>query len=383
VLKRFTNAMATISVPIALWLTVSAFILGLRSAGFETVFLEAMRSLILAWIAIRLVSLVIRSPFWSKLAFYTVWPIAALEIFGLLDNVTAQLDLMSVTVQPAEDGVAAVKLSLLDVIRALIIFVVFFFTANALSKFLTRQLGHVSELNPSLKTLVGKILDLVLPIIALIVALQLVGFNLASLAIFSGAIGLGIGLGLQRLISNFAGGVTLLADKSVKPGDTIVVGDSYGWVTRMNTRYIAIRTRDGTEHLIPNDSLINNGVINWSYGDNNVRVVVEYGVSYAIKDQEMVRLLGEQAAATVPRVLKSPPPRCNLHEFGDSSVNYILKFWINDPPNGLGNVKSDVLMAVWQALAEQDIEIPFPQRDVHIKTTTASGPLPLAPKTLD
>ena len=152
------------------------------------------------------------------------------------------------------------------------------------------------RLNPSLKALFAKVIDLLLPVIALLLALQFVGFNLASLAIFGGAVGLGIGLGLQRVISNFAAGVTLLADKSIKPGDVIEVGDTFGWVEALNSRYVAVRTRDGTEHLVPNDTFMNEGVINWSHQDKVIRIHAQVGVTYSADVREVQKLCEEQAA---------------------------------------------------------------------------------------
>jgi small-conductance mechanosensitive channel len=182
-----------------------------------------------------------------------------------------------------------------------------------------------------------------------------------------GVVGIGVGLGLQRTISNFAAGFTLLADKSIKPGDAIELDGTFGWVTAMQGRYVSIRTRDGTELLIPNDHFITNGVINWSRSDNIVRLHAPFGVSYGQRDMRKVQEIAQEAARTVSRVVPDKDPVCNLMEFGDSSVNFDLRFWISDPQNGLANVRSEVYLAVWEALHEHDIEIPFPQRDVYIK----------------
>ncbi|MCI5045565.1 MAG: mechanosensitive ion channel [Aquisalinus sp.] len=376
VLKRAARALATLATPIALFITISVFITGVGAMGQGTGVMEAGRSLLSAWILVRLVTLIIQSPFWSKVAFYTVWPVMALDAFGVLDNVMFQLEQMSVTLSPGDpaQGIPAAKITVLDVVRAAIIFGLFFWLANVLSKFITTRIESVDELNPSLKAMFSKILDLVLPIVALLLALQFVGFNLASLAIFGGAVGLGIGLGLQRLISNFAAGITLLADKSIKPGDVIEVEDTFGWITAMNTRYVAVRTRDGTEHLVPNDTFMNEGVINWSHQDKVVRIHAPFGITYNHRDVRHVQKAVEEIAMTVERVLDSPRPRCNLVEFGDNSVNFDLRFWINDPRNGVTNVRSDVMMAVWDWLHEQDIEIPFPQRDLHIRSSSISLP---------
>ncbi len=224
----------------------------------------------------------------------------------------------------------------------------------------------------SFKALLSKILDVLLPVVALIAALQIVGFPFATLAIFGGAVGLGIGLGMQRTVSNFFAGFTLIADKSIKPGDVIEIDGAYGWVTQMNARYVSLRTRDGTAYLVPNDRFIEEGVVNWSHDDRVVRLHAPFGVAYSTKDLRGLAKKAEETALTIDRVLKTPAPRCNLMEFGDSSVNFDLRFWINDPANGTKNVTSDVMMAIWDLLHEMEIEIPFPQRDLHIKSAPES-----------
>jgi small-conductance mechanosensitive channel len=173
---------------------------------------------------------------------------------------------------------------------------------------------------------------------------------------------------MQRTVSNFFAGFTLIADKSIKPGDVIEVGSTYGWVTNMSARYVSIRTRDGTAHLVPNDTFINEGVTNWSHSDRVVRLHAPFGVSYDTRDVRTLARRTEETALEVDRVLKSPAPRCNLMEFGDNSINFDLRFWINDPSNGTNNVRSDVMMAIWDMLHDMGVEVPFPQRDLHIKS---------------
>jgi small-conductance mechanosensitive channel len=364
--------LATVATLIALWITLTLFMAILGAMGLENGLLSAGRSLLAAAIFIRLVTLVIRSPFWSKVAFYVAWPIAALDAFGVLDNVVRQLENASVQLAPPEGDRAAVTLSMLDVVRAGIIFVIFFWLASIASSLINRQIQGVEELNPSFKALLSKVLNFVMPIVALVLALQMINFNLASLAVFSGAVGLGIGLGLQKVIGNFLAGFTLLADQSIKPGDVIEVDDVFGWVTEMKSRYVAIRTRDGHHHLVPNATFIDNGVVNWSHDDRAVRIHAPFGVTYKQRDLGLVQELAINAAKSTQRVLERPAPVCNLVGFGDSSVDFDLRFWINDPPNGIANVRSNVLLKIWDALHEHDIEIPFPQRDLHIRSSDVS-----------
>ena len=367
VIRRAANAFAHLATPIALYIVLQTSVVILQAAGNSTGLVSAGVSLLTAWIVIRLVTLVIRSPFWSRFAFYVAWPLAALDAFGVLDDVVRQLEAFSVPIGKDDDG-AVQTFSALDLIRTLIVFGVLFWGASFINHTIKGRINAIDELTVSFKALLSKILDVLLPIVALIAALQIVGFPFGTLAIFGGAVGLGIGLGMQRTVSNFFAGFTLIADKSIKPGDVIEIGDTYGWVTQMNARYVSIRTRDGTDHLVPNDKFIEEGVVNWSHADRVVRLHAEFGVSYGTKDLRALAKMCEEAVQTVDRVIKSPAPRCNLVEFGDNSVNFDLRFWISDPANGTSNIRSEVMLAIWELLAENNIEIPFPQRDVHIKS---------------
>lgn len=366
-LRRLSDAVAELATPIALYVTLTIIRIALGSAGQSMDWVAAAISLMNAWILVRIVTLVIHSRFWSRVAFYIAWPIAALDAFGMLGPVIEQLQALAITLGEGEGG-RPIQFSLLDVIRTLFYFAVLFWGATTLSRVLQQRLESVEELNPSLKALISKILNITLPLVALIIALQIAGFNLATLAVFSGAVGLGIGLGLQRIAANFIAGFTLIADRSIKPGDVIEIDNSFGWVTAMQARYVALRTRDGTEMLIPNDRFMTEGVINWSRSDRIVRLHAPFGVSYSTSDMRFVQNLAREAAAEVDRVMDNPGPVCNLIEYGDSSVNFDLRFWITDPQNGMANVRSEVLLGLWERLRENDIEIPFPQRDLHVRT---------------
>ncbi len=369
-LRSIVQAFAIIALPIALYLSLTVMRIGFGSAGLATGWIAAALALMNAWIIVRIVTLVIQSPFWSRLAFYVAWPIAALDAFGALGPVIEQIQSLGVPLGKDEDG-QPIKISLLDVIRTLLYFGVLFWLASFFSKIAEQQLSKIDELSPALKALISKILNIALPVVALLIALQIAGFNLATLAVFSGAVGLGLGLGLQRIVANFVAGFTLIADRSIKPSDTVEIDGVMGWVTGMHSRYVALRTRDGTELLIPNDRFMSEGVINWSRSDRVVRQHAGFGVSYATQNLKEIQRLAIQAASDVDRVVSQPEPVCNLVEFGDSSVNFDLCYWIKDPQNGLANVRSLVLMNIWEALQANDIEIPFPQRDLHIKTWAA------------
>lgn len=373
--RRLINAATLLVTPLALLLVLTAIQLLLAALGRPFAIVDAATSLMTAWIVIRAVSLIIQSKFWSSVAFYLAWPIAVLDVFGLLAPMIQQMQGLAIPLGVAGDG-SPVQLSLFDILRTLIYFAVLFWLASLAGRTVNAQLEKTEELSPAFKALISKVLGVVLPVTALLIALQLTGFNLATLAIFSGAVGIGVGLGLQKTVANFAAGFTLLADKSIKPGDAIEVGGTFGWVTAMQSRYVSVRTRDGTEMLIPNEHFIANGVINWSHSDRVVRLHAPFGVSYATRDLRAVQALAQAAAASVDRVVADREPVCNVMEFGDSAVNFDLRFWIADPEAGLSNVRSDVYLALWDALKEAGIEVPFPQMDLHVKALPKADAAP-------
>jgi small-conductance mechanosensitive channel len=203
---------------------------------------------------------------------------------------------------------------------------------------------------------------------AVMITLNTIGLDLTAFTVFSGAIGVGIGFGLQKIVANFISGIILLLDRSVKPGDVIEVAGTYGVVRGLGARFAAVRTRDGTEHLIPNEAFITNSVINWTHSDKIIRRKAPIGISYGA-DVEKAMALIVDAANRVERVIHDPAPICLLNGFGDSSVNLEVRFWIGDPENGLANVTSQVLLEVWRSFQEHKVEIPFPQRDLHLRSS--------------
>ena len=317
-------------------------------------------TLTLAWIAIRLASGLILNRFWGKAASVCVWIMVALEVFGLLDPVLAFLNDVGMDFGDA-------RVTLLQAIKAVLVFVLLYQLAAALSRFFEDRFSRNPHLTPSARVLFGKGVKFSLFALAVTMALSSAGVNLTSLAVLSGAIGVGIGFGLQKIFANLASGLILLFEKSVKPGDTIEIGGVYGVVTALNARFTAVLTRDGKEYLIPNENLINNEVIIWTHQDTNVRLHIPVGVSYSADVPRALQLLTE-AARDVPRVLNWPEPVALLMDFGESSVDLELRLWIADADKGVSNVKSEVRLRIWALFAENNIEIPFPQRDVHVKS---------------
>ena len=238
--------------------------------------------------------------------------------------------------------------------------------ANALSRMVENRLGKISHLTPSQQVLFGKLTRVLFIAVAILVAINSVGIDLTALAVFSGAVGLGVGFGLQKVVSNLISGVILLMDRSVKPGDVIAINDTYGWINAIGARYVSVITRDGIEHLIPNEELISRPVENWSYSNRLVRQRLPIGVSYE-SDIKKAIALAEQAAGEFDRIKTSPEPKCLLKGFGESSVDLELRIWIEDAEKGLSNIKSEIYLRIWDLFHENDIEFPFPHRDIKIR----------------
>jgi small-conductance mechanosensitive channel len=229
-------------------------------------------------------------------------------------------------------------------------------------------------LSPTVQVLLTKSLKMVLISLAVIVAINSVGIDLTALAVIGGLLGVGIGFGFQKIVSNLISGVILLVDKSIKPGDIISVAGTYGWVTALGGRYVSVVTRDGVEHLIPNETLISEPVENWTHTQRRTRLKVDLIVHH---DSDLRRVIAmcEEAARACTRVLPEPEPKCLFVEFGDSALKLQLRFWIGDAQNGVQNVKSDVLLEIWDRFKRNDVRVPYPQRDVHIRTSAERAPL--------
>ena len=330
------------------------------AAGWPHHLIKTVVSLLTAWVIIRLSASLVRDPVWSKAVAITAWTIAALTILKLLEPT-----LSCSTSSPITMG--GLRISALFVIKGMLAMAVLLGLATFASRLLERRIKGAPSLTPSVQVLFTKLLKIVLVTIAVVVALSSVGIDLTAFALFSGAVGVGIGFGLQKVVANLISGVILLLDRSVKPGDVIGVGNTYGWIDSLGARYVSVVTRDGIEHLIPNEDLIVNRVENWSYSNDLVRLKIPVGIAYSSDVRQAIAVCLDAARAT-PRVLRDPAPVCLVTGFGDSSVELELGIWIRDPTNGTTNVKSDVLLNVWDRFRQHGIEIPFPQRDLHIKS---------------
>ncbi|SIO15302.1 mechanosensitive ion channel family protein [Vannielia litorea] len=311
-----------------------------------------------AWLLIGLVTRFIRNTFLQKLIRWSAWIWVTLYFLGIWGSTEALLD--SVALEVGE-----FRLSILGLLKALIITGLLFFFARVIHKGAQGKIRTNKDISPSMQELIIKVLQVVLFGAAFFLGLKAVGFDLTGLAVLSGAIGIGLGFGLQKVVSNLVSGVIILLDKSIKPGDVISLGDTFGWINSLGARYVSVVTRDGKEYLIPNEDLITGQVVNWSHSNDYVRLDIFFGTAYH-DDPHVVRKIAIDAAKGVDRVLTWRPPVCHIVGFGDSSVDYILRFWIEDPTGGLTNIRGNVFLALWDAFKEHNISIPFPQREVRM-----------------
>jgi len=314
-----------------------------------------------AWIVINLLAALIKNHFVNRIVAVFAWTIAALSILGLLGHVATLLDSIAIVI-------GGLRISLFLVLKTSVLLLATLWLAIAVANFLDRQLRSAADLTPSLQVLIGKLLRLALVTFSIAIVLGSVGIDLSALALFSGAVGLGVGFGLQKIVSNLVSGIILLADKSIKPGDVISVGENFGWVDSLGARYTSVVVRDGREVLIPNEDLVTHQVINWSHSNDRVRLEVEFGVSYT-SDPHKVRRVAVEVVEGLPRILKAPAPFCHLIKFNDFSLDFVLRFWIRDPIDGITNVRGNVMLALWDAFKREGIEIPFPVRDVRIRNS--------------
>lgn len=329
------------------------------NVGLLTVILALSATWLIAGIAAR----TIRNRLLARLVQWSAWTYVALVILGLDEEVARNLDRLALQI-------GSVRLSALLAIKTVLFLGLALWLAVAIGNFVEQRVARSHDLTPSFQVLIGKLAKIGLVIAAGALALTAVGVDLTALTVFSGAVGVGIGFGLQKVVSNFVSGIIILLDKSIKPGDTIALGETFGWIRDLRGRFVSVVTRDGREYLIPNEDFITQQVINWSFSDDRVRLDVEFGVSYSANPHQVTEL-AINAAMGVARVEASQRPVCWMTGFGESSLDFVLRFWIHDPQQGLTNVRGKVPLALWDAFAEAGIEIPYPQRDLHLKSAPA------------
>jgi small-conductance mechanosensitive channel len=320
--------------------------------------LAILADLATAWLIVAFATRLIANGPLRRVVRYGAYAWVTLRILGLTDEAERLLGRAAI-----EFG--EVRLSAWMVLQGAFLLALLFFVARVIARQSAARLYANEELSPSMRVLSVKLLQVGLYGAAFVIGLRAVGFDLTGLAVLSGAVGVGLGFGLQKVVSNLVSGVILLLDRSIKPGDVISIGETFGWINSLGARYVSITTRDGKEYLIPNEDLITGQVVNWSHSNDFVRLDIHFGTAYG-NDPHTVRRVAREAAAGIDRVLEDRPPVCHITGFGDSAVNYVLRFWIRDPAGGITNIRGNVYLALWDAFQANGIAIPFPQREVRI-----------------
>jgi small-conductance mechanosensitive channel len=311
--------------------------------------------------------------FWALLLKPQVWIAKVLLFFLLVGFISLEfLDYL----QPiklfldSEDlsfSIGETRFSAYLMIKAIITIIMFFLLTGIVSDFGEKRIKSIKGIHSSNKALINKAFHIFIYFIGFMIGLNVLGIDLTAFAIFSGAIGIGIGFGLQKITSNFISGLILLFEKSIENGDMVELSDgTYGLIRKTSARYTLLETFEGREMMIPNEDFIINRVTNWTFNNRKGRLQIDIGVAYE-SDIEKARELILEAAKEFPGSIDDPKPACYLKEFADSSVNFMLFFWLADVSKGRYQAKNDVMLSIWKKFKENNISIPYPQRDIHIK----------------
>ena len=354
--------------PLVLLLVLKVGELGFISLGIESIAITFLLPLVAAFAGVRLAVYLLRKTISGgpllkaseNFIGLMIWLILGLHLAGLLPGVLAALDSAAISV-------GNVRLSILSGLKLFALIIIALSIAGLVSKAIEHRLAETTVINASARVGLLKFLKFALVTIAVLVALSSAGIDMSTFAVFGGALGVGLGFGLQRIAANFISGFIVIFDRSIKPGDVVTIGEQFGWVQELKSRYIVLRNRDGVDTLIPNENLIINEVINWSYSDTNVRIKIRVDIDYNDDPEKAMELVTACAKAS-DRILNDPPPRTNFVNFGDSGMTLELRCWIADPENGQESIRSAVRVAIWKAFKEHGITIPFPQRDLHLKS---------------
>ncbi|WP_246059016.1 mechanosensitive ion channel family protein [Shimia litoralis] len=340
-----------------LWVTV--WIMREATWPSRSYLLAILSNLATAWLIVVVVVRVVQNAFLRAVLRYGAWIWVTVSILGLSEEAMQLMDHVAI-------DLGDTRISMWIVAQAVLLIGMTIAVVRFLSRQSAATIRSNQDISPSMQVLFVKFLQVVLYGVGFVVGMRILGFDLRGLAFMSGFIGVGLGFGLQKVVSNLVSGIIILLDKSIKPGDVISLGETFGWINSLGARYVSVVTRDGKEFLIPNEDLITGQVVNWSHSNAFVRLDIYFGTAYG-DDPHKVREIAIAAATSVPRVLEHPKtPVCHIVGFGDSSVDYILRFWIQDPTGGLTNIRGNVYLALWDAFKSHNINLPFPQREVRM-----------------
>jgi len=346
-----------------------------RHYGSRTIFIDVAIPLLLALAAIRMAVYAMRQLFssqaWLKTGeraiSFSIWGVAALYFTGVLPDLAQELDSIRLPIGKVEVTLLTLSSGILAVILTLIV-------TLWLSGLIEQRLLQATSFDTNTKAVLAKFIRAMLLVVGLLVALQSIGFDLTLLAVFGGALAVGVGLGLQKLAANYIAGFTILLDRSIRLGDMITVDGRYGVVSRVTSRYVVLTSLDGVEAIVPNETLITTTVLNHSYSAREVRTSVAVQVANDT-DIDLALKLMEEAARAEPRVMTTPnPPAGFLVNFAESGINLELGFWLRDPENGQLGLKSSINRSIYKAFQVNGISIPYPRRDVRIVRETGDAP---------
>lgn len=364
----------------------------LAAAGSDASLVDSAVQVTAAWVAVRLgvyvLGQLLGPASWvrSRERGITVVlsGVVAVALLGWLDALEALLNRVSLV--PGKT-----QFSLWALLKGLVVVTAFVVVTSLIARAIERHVMRLEQLAVSTRVGISKFTYFLLVGLGVLLGINAAGVDVTTLNVLTGAIGLGLGFGLQSVASNFVSGFVLLMDKSIKPGDVIsftgsaeVASGNFGWVQELRGRYVVVRDRDGVDTLVPNQNLITNAFINWSYSDQRVRIKLPVTVSYEDDPEVALKLLLE-AAENHPRILRDPPPVSRLISFDDNGMRLEIRFWIADPVNGVNNVRSDVNRAIWRIFRAHDVHIPVPQQETRLlrprglrprPDPTASGELP-------
>jgi small-conductance mechanosensitive channel len=346
----------------------------LLAAHFDVTLLGAAARLVLAFIVVRAAVMVFAASLgnkswiqnWETRVALLIWLVIAAEYLGWLDPIIATLDSF---------GVAAGKsrITVWSVLKLLFTLTLFMLVAAWISRWVERRVKRLTSVAMSTRIGIAKFANAFLIGLSILIGLNAAGVDLTALTVLTGAVGLGLGFGLQSIAANFVSGFVLLMDRSIKPGDVISLSgqsgtstENFGWVQELRGRYVVVRDRDGVEMLVPNQQLISNAVINWSYTDPRIRLKLPIRISYR-DDPELALKILLVACEGQARVLREPAPVSRLMHFSDSGIELELRFWISDPQEGVNNVRSEVNRAIWRLFKEHQITIPLAQREIIVR----------------
>ena len=322
-------------------------------------------SFILALTIARFASFYIERKFWSGFVYIVAITFLSLQIFGLWELTVQLLDSMTI-------AIGSLRISMWNMIEAVFVFILLWVARGAANRFVGHWLATAHNLTYADRMLIQRAVTVVTGTLVVLIALRAAGVHMAAIAVTGGAIGVAVGIGLQKIGSNMVSGMMLLIRKPIQQGDVVAIESSYtnarwGWITDIGLLYVKVATRSGLLLLIPNEDFLSHKIEKLTFDDERLRLAIPFGISYA-SDLKKAIALAVAAAQKIDRILETPTPQCLVTAFGDSTVDLELRVWISDPKNGMASLKNKILLALWDRFHENDIEIAFPQRDLHIKS---------------